>query len=99
MAKIVDNRTKIEDNLFAEIGPGGSLMFSSGYIDGIGEDNELHTELIISKDGIESIIDLLAKRRLTQRAVDGATGCAICGSTDPSVHFTEAHRLTGTPRN
>jgi hypothetical protein len=35
---------------------------------------------------------------LTKRAPDGATGCAICGSTDPNVHFTEVHRSTGTPR-
>lgn len=29
---------------------------------------------------------------------DGATGCAVCGSTNPNVHFTEPHRFTGTPR-
>ena len=36
--------------------------------------------------------------RPTQRAADGATGCAVCGSTNPQVHFTEPHRFTGTPR-
>lgn len=70
MADIVDNRTKIEGKLFAEIGPGGSLIFSSGYFDGIGEDNEIRTELIISPEGIENLIDLLCQRRLTKRAAD-----------------------------
>ena len=35
--------------------------------------------------------------RLTKRAPDGATGCAVCGST-PNTHYTAPHRRTGTPR-
>ena len=65
MTIIVDNRKKIEGKLFAEIGGGGSLMFTSGFFDGVGEDNEIRTELIISPEGIENLIDLLIERRLT----------------------------------
>jgi hypothetical protein len=34
-----------------------------------------------------------------RKASDGATGCAICGSTDPNIHVTEPHRSTGIPRH
>ena len=34
----------------------------------------------------------------TLPAPDGAVGCAVCGSTNPNVHFTEPHRFTGLPR-
>ena len=41
---------------------------------------------------------VITKRHLTTHAPDGAVGCAVCGSTNPNVHFTEPHRFTGLPR-
>lgn len=38
------------------------------------------------------------RRSNTGLQSDGAMSCAVCGSTDPNVHFTEPHRFTGTPR-
>ena len=35
---------------------------------------------------------------LTPHAVDGASTVCFCGTTDLRYHYTEPHRITGTPR-
>lgn len=37
--------------------------------------------------------------KLTPHAVDGAYTLCFCGTTDLRYHYTEPHRITGTPRH